>query len=83
MRNKNKCTSKPHWKLILIIVDSYVRGCAAEISNSLCKAFEVTGIVVPGSRLENITHLIHREISHLHLDDFVIIWGGANVINRN
>jgi hypothetical protein len=38
--------------------------------------------VMPGSRLEHITHLAWRE-SQLHHDDFVIIWGGANDINRN
>jgi len=38
---------------------------------------------MPGSRLELITRLACREISHLHLNDYVIIWGGANDINRN
>jgi len=41
------------------------------------------GAVMPGSRLEHITRLACREISQLHHDDFVIIWGGANDINRN
>jgi hypothetical protein len=41
------------------------------------------GAVMPGSRLEYIMHLACREISQQHCDDFVIIWGGANYINRN
>jgi hypothetical protein len=40
------------------------------------------GIVMPGSRLENIMLLANKEISVLHWDDFVIIWGGANYVNK-
>ena len=39
--------------------------------------------VMPGSRPVHITRSARREISRLRRDDFVIIWGGANVINRN
>jgi hypothetical protein len=49
---------------------------------SLGKSFEVIGAVMPRPRLEDITRLACRE-SQLHCDDFVIIWGGANDINRN
>jgi hypothetical protein len=38
---------------------------------------------MPGSRPEHITGSVRREMSQLHRDDFVIIWGGANNINRN
>jgi hypothetical protein len=41
------------------------------------------GAVMPYSRLEHITCFECREISQLHCDDFVSIWGGANDINRN
>jgi len=81
---KNKCISKPQRNKILIIVgDSHARGCAAELSSSLDTTFEVMGVVMPGSRLEYITRLARREISHLHHNNDVIIWGGANDINRN
>jgi hypothetical protein len=40
-------------------------------------------MVMPGSRLENITRLAHREISQLHHHDSVIVWGGANDTDRN
>jgi hypothetical protein len=36
------------------------------------------GTVMPGSRLEHIMSLAHREISHLRRNDFVVIWGGTN-----
>ena len=41
------------------------------------------GTVMPDSRLEHITSLARREISHLHHNDFVVIWGGTNDISRN
>jgi hypothetical protein len=62
---KNKCTSKLQRNKILIIGDSHARGCAAEILASLGTTFEVMVAVMPGSRLENITHLARREVSHL------------------
>jgi len=80
VENKNKCTSKLQRNKILIIGDSHARGCAAELSISLG---EVMGAVMPGSKLEHITCLAHRHSSQLHCDDFVIIWGGANDINKN
>jgi hypothetical protein len=45
--------------------------------------FEVVGAVMLGSRLEHTTRLAHGEISHLQRNDFVVIWGGGNDINRN
>jgi hypothetical protein len=80
---KNKCISKPQRNKISIIGESHARGCATELSSSLDTTFEVMGAVMPGSRLDHITGLARRVISHLHLNDFVIIWGGANDINRN
>jgi hypothetical protein len=55
----------------------------AKLLSSLDTTFEVMGAVMPGSGLEQIRHLACQEISHLHRNDFVIIWGGASDINRN
>jgi lysophospholipase L1-like esterase len=41
------------------------------------------GTVIPGSRLENNILLAKKEISNLYWNDFVIIWGCANDINKN
>ena len=68
---------------ILITGDSHTKGCAAELLTLLGKTFEVMGAVMPGSRLEYITHLARREISQRHCEDFVTNWGGANDININ
>jgi hypothetical protein len=73
VKNKNKCISKLQRNKILIIGDSHAKGCAAELSTSLGKTFQVMGAVMPGSRLEHITRLACRQLSQLYYDDFVII----------
>jgi hypothetical protein len=83
IRVKNKCITKPHRNKILIIGGSHSRCCATEPLTSLGTTFEVMGAVMPGSRLEHIARLAQREISHLYRNDFVVIWGGANDIDRN
>jgi hypothetical protein len=60
-----------------------VRGCAREISNFLGKELKVSGMVVPGLGLANITALAHEEILKLTSDDAVVIWGGSNDVNKN
>jgi len=59
---KNTCFSKPRKNKILIVGDSHARGCVADFLPSLNESFEVMGTVMPGSRLEHITSLNHREI---------------------
>jgi hypothetical protein len=73
------CFSKPrkNKNKILIIGDSQARGCAPS------KTFEVTGTVIPGSRLDNITSVARREINSLCRNDFVVIYGGTNDISKN
>jgi hypothetical protein len=83
VKNKNKFNSKPQKNKILTIGDSHARCCATILSNLLGKNFEVMGAVMHDSRHENIIHLVCTEIGQLHCDDDVIIWGGANDINRN
>jgi len=81
-QDKNKCTSKLQRNKILIIGDSHTRGCAAELSTSLGKTFEVTVAVLPGSRLEHVMCLACRQLSQLHCDDFIVIWGGEMTLTE-
>lgn len=83
LRDKKKCLPKTKKRKVIIIGDSHARGYAAEISSTLGKDFEVTGSVIPGARLENITKLADGEISSLEKSDSVIVIGGANDINKN
>jgi hypothetical protein len=51
IKNKNK---------VLMIGDSHARGYATEIVHNLGKTFNVSGTVMPGSRLETITQFDFR-----------------------
>jgi hypothetical protein len=42
--------------------------------------YEVTGTIMPGSRLQNVTKLASNEIEELSHNDAVVIWGGALII---
>jgi hypothetical protein len=68
---------------VVIIGDNHARGCATEVSNNLGKTLEVSGIVMPGCRLEAITQLAKREIYNLTKEGVVVVWGGANDISKN
>jgi hypothetical protein len=84
VKNKNKWTSTPKRNRILIIGDSHVSSCPAEIlTDPNGRTFNVMGSVMPVPRLEHIKCLPCRERSQLHHNGFVNIWGGANDINRD
>lgn len=70
-------------KKVIVIGDSHARDLAAELSASLGKSFEVMGTIMPGSGLRHITGLANRDTNQLQHDEFVIICGGANDINKN
>ena len=57
---------------MIIIVGSHVGGCTKELSKYLGKDLEVNGIVMPGSRIDNVTHLSDEVISTLNKDDAVL-----------
>jgi hypothetical protein len=63
-RNKKKCPPNTRKRKIVIIGDRHARGIAAEISSGLGKDFEVTGTVMPGARLENITKWQIKKQAH-------------------
>jgi hypothetical protein len=56
---------------------------AYELKNSLGKNSDVSRMVMPEARLENIINLSAKGITTLGKKDAVIIWGGANDINKN
>jgi hypothetical protein len=68
---------------IHITGDSHARGCAAEVTPNLDEIFEVTGLVMPGSRLKSITNAVKKEIANLTRDDGIVVWGGSNDIGKN
>jgi len=85
LTRQNKVTISPirRKKRILLIGDSHMRGCASKLGEYLGPAYELTGTIMPGSRLQNVTKLARDEIARLSHRDAVIIWGGSNDVNRN
>jgi hypothetical protein len=75
-QNKTKSSPKRRKKKVLLIGDSHMRGCACELVKYLGPEYEITGTIMPGSRLQNITKLAKNEIAGLSNSDTVKIWGG-------
>jgi hypothetical protein len=44
-------------KKILIIGDSHARGLASELNTNLGSEYAVTGTIMPGAKLDNVTNL--------------------------
>jgi hypothetical protein len=68
---------------VLIIGDSYVRGCATEMIASLDTRFDVYGVVIPGFDTGLLSVTMKKEVSNLTTHDFLVIISGTNDIVRN
>jgi hypothetical protein len=60
---KKKISSKRRKHKIIIIGDSYGRGCAPKYD--MDNAFEVQGVIKPGARLMTITNIAKEEVKNL------------------
>jgi hypothetical protein len=69
---ENKCPFKAKKRKMIIIGVNHVGGCTKELSKYLGKDLEINGIVMPGSRIDNVTHLSDKETSTLNKDDAVL-----------
>jgi bacterioferritin-associated ferredoxin len=72
-----------HKHKVLIIGDSHVRGCAANMAATLDVSFEVCGVIEPGSCTESLSEVMKKEVASLTTNDFLIISSGSNDIGRN
>jgi hypothetical protein len=68
----DKCPFKAKKRKMIIIGGSHVGGCTKELSKYLGKDLEFNGIVMLGSRIDNVTHLSDKEINTLNKDDAVL-----------
>jgi hypothetical protein len=70
---------------IIILGDSYTRGCAQEVQHNLGHDFEVHGIVKPGANIiiEIIVNISTKITGKLTKKDVVVVWGGTWDIGRN
>jgi hypothetical protein len=82
---QNKITDSPkkRKKRILLLGDSHMHGCASKLGEYLGSTYEITGTIMPGSRLQHVMKLARDETAGLSHKDAVIIWGGSNDVNRN
>jgi hypothetical protein len=61
-QNKARGSPKRKLKRILLIGDSHMHGCVSELGKYIGLNYQVSGTVMPGSRLQNITKLPRNEI---------------------
>ena len=67
-------------KKVLLLTDSNVRGCSAKLQEQRGDDFEVSSIVKPNGKLENLVESIAPLTKNFDSNDCVIILGGSNDI---
>jgi hypothetical protein len=80
---KGKISSIDHDHNILIVGDSHARNCASEVKQIVGNRFEVSGIVKPGARMEEIVNTVSRGSEKLTKKDIVVVWGGTQDVAKN
>jgi len=80
---KTTCERMKRQKKIVVIGDSHSRGLASELKNYLGHEYSISGTIIPGARLNNITQLAKNELTNLTRKDTIIIWGGSNDVYKN
>jgi len=70
-------------KKIVVIGDSHARGLASELQNYLGHEYSISGTIIPGACLNNITQLANKELTNLTRQDTIIVWGGSNDVYKN
>lgn len=63
--NKQQLARNMEKNKIILMGHSHIKGYALELRNRLGRKFEVMGTVLPGARLQNITHMCSQEINSL------------------
>jgi hypothetical protein len=82
LNNKNSF-SNFHKHKVLLIGNSHIRGCAANMKTFLNEQFEVSGIVYPGSDFTSLMNSAKGDIWKHTKDNILIICSGTNEIERN
>jgi hypothetical protein len=79
---KNKEMKNMDKHKILLIGDSHIKRCAAELRLILDQGY-VLGFSKPGARTSNILETAKNEVAALSNKDFLILWAGSNYIYKN
>lgn len=65
-------------KRVLLLADSHGRHCAAKLGDTLGAEYEVSSVVKPGAKLQDVVCCADKLTSDFTVDDTVIILGGTN-----
>ena len=67
---------------VLIIGDSHMRNCAANVQSCIKNNFAIQGVVKPGAVTNILVNSAKNEVKGLSKKDMVVICGGANDIGK-
>ena len=67
---------------VLIIGDSHMRNCAADVQSSIKTNFAVQGVVKPGAGTNILVNSVKNEVKDLSKKDMVVFCGGTNDIGK-
>ena len=73
----SKLRKKP---TVLVVGDSHGRSCSEHLKVNLKSEFEVSGIIKPNARSEQVVKV---DLKDLNKSDSVVLWAGTNDISRN
>jgi hypothetical protein len=80
-QSSNSFRSKDH--KVLIIGDSHIRLCAANVKSEIKDSYDVQGLVKPGAGSGTLVNSANSDTTNLTKNDFVIFCGGANDVAKN
>ena len=80
---KTTCERTKQQKKIVVNGDSHSRGLASELKNYLGHEYSISGTIIPGACLNNITQLAKNELKNLTRNDTIIVCGGSNDVYKN
>jgi hypothetical protein len=75
-------TSKKHHK-VLVLGDSYLKGCINKLIGELSVNFKVSGIIRSGAGVDKIVNSSFEDMRKLHHQDVIVLNAGSNDVYRN
>jgi hypothetical protein len=68
---------------VIILGDSYLKGCVVKLRSELSAKFKVSGMIRPGAGSEKIVNSSVEDLLNLHLQDVIVLNTEANDAYRN
>jgi hypothetical protein len=67
---------------IVIIGDSYARGCAGNMKHNLKVSYKTSGFVKPGACIDTLITSVTGDVEYLTNKDIIVFWGGTNDVSK-